>query len=91
MFIGSTCIDILICFQIIKLVMADNLLSVYMKKIYDEVGSSSDLQPEEGKLTLEKNMHLLKDEVAHVIEEVLFVVVLFWLPQLRLQLRKRRN
>ena len=34
------------------------------------MGSKSDVEPE-GKLTLEKNLHLLRDEDAHVIEEVL--------------------
>ena len=34
------------------------------------MGSKSDVEPE-GKLTLEKNLHLLIDEVAHDIEEVL--------------------
>ena len=33
------------------------------------MGSKSDVEPE-GKLTLEKNLHLLIDEVAHDIEEV---------------------
>ena len=60
-------INILVCFQIIKLVMA---VSLYMKKIYEEVGSKSDAEPE-GKLTIEKNLHLLRDEVAFLIEEVL--------------------
>ena len=45
-------------------------VSLYMKKIYEEVGSKSDAEPE-GKLTIEKNLHLLRDEVAFLIEEVL--------------------
>ena len=45
-------------------------VSLYIKKIYEEVGSKSDAEPE-GKLTIEKNLHLLRDEVAFLIEEVL--------------------
>ena len=45
-------------------------VSLYMKKIYEEVGIQSDAEPE-GKLTIEKNLHLLRDEVALLIEEVL--------------------
>ena len=45
-------------------------VSLYMKKIYEEVGSKSDAELE-GKLTIEKNLHLLRDEVAFLIEEVL--------------------
>ena len=41
-----------------------------MKKIYEEVGSKSDAELE-GKLTLEKNLHFLIDEVAFLIEEFL--------------------
>ena len=41
-----------------------------MKKIYEEVGSKSDAELE-GKLTLEKNLHFLRDEVAFLIEEFL--------------------
>ena len=43
-------------------------VSLYMKKIYEEVGSKSDAEPE-GKLTIEKNLHLLRDKVAFLIEE----------------------
>ena len=45
-------------------------VSLYMKKIYEEVGSKSDAEPE-GKITIEKNLHLLRDEVVLLIEEVL--------------------
>ena len=42
-----------------------------MKKINEEVGSKSDAEEPEGKLTIVKYLHFLRDEVAFLIEEVL--------------------